>query len=332
MATDVQRLITQISGVAKQAARDENQVVIGTVISRNRDGSLNVDLGNGGCTRMAPAANVKIGDKVTLGLEPAIGTTTNLPMEGGPLLPPTDLCPTDPRDIPLDKKTSTAASGAQKIASAGFAAWADRDDDQGNGTPSNCSTWFGYKNTAAVTTGNGGVLANYRREVVGLCPHTVLYTVGRAWLKFDLAANGLRARGVRSGRIRFSVVATPASIHGTSIVIVPGSAAFPMTVADMDAFNRSYNLGSFLILGGWATGANSYGLEVELDLVTLLASLGGTLPDPFIVCLMTAYDFSGTTPPQVGSLVDNQDRVDSFNFYVGSADGRPVLELDYAQL
>lgn len=337
MPTDIRRVITQITGVAKRAAAEANDVRTGTVISRNQDGSLNVDLGDGGCARVAPAANVNLGDKIVLGLEPSIGTTTSLPPSTVPITPPTDLCPIDPR-IPPDVHNSLLPTSliSQKVVSAGMQLWSNRDNDQGNGTPSDCTTWFGYKNTAAVTSGNGSVLANYRQEVVGACPQVVLYTVGRAWIAFDLAGAGVSNVGITGARIRLSLVTgTVISIHDTNILLVLGSATFPITVGQRNAFDRNRILGSFRILGGWPVGVNSYGVEIELDLSSFPSEPGVittsrrvVIPDPFIVCLMTQFDVSGNTPPQVGTLVDNQDRQDVINFYVTAPNGPPVLELD----
>jgi hypothetical protein len=329
MANDIRRLITQVTGLAKRAAEEANGVRTGTVISRNPDGSLNVDLGDGGCARVAPAANVNIGDKIVLGIEPSIGTTTNLPQSNNPINPPTDLCPVDPR-IPPDTQNQLLPTSliSQKIASVGMQLWSDRDADQGNGTPLDCTTWYGSKQSAAVTTGNASVLANYRQEVVGACPQVVLYTVGRSWIAFDIVGSGVTNAGITGARIRLSLVTgSVSSIHDTDIMLLLGSASFPITVAQRNAFDRTIVLGSFRILGGWPTGPNSYGVEIELNLAPFIVT-GGRLPDPFIVCLMTRFDHNGTTPPQVGPLVDNQDRQDVINFYVTAPNGPPVLEID----
>jgi hypothetical protein len=349
MPTDIRRLITQITGVAKKAAEQASGTeTTGTVISRNPDGSLNVDLGDGGCARTIPSRNVKIGEQIILGLEPSIGKTTNLSPLNHTVQPPTELCPVDPRlpprlpplgppgppgtlpPTPLGQRRAVAATGAQKIATTGIQNWeSDRGSDWGNGTPSNCTTWFGYRKTAAVTSGNGSVNALYRQEVVGACPQVVLYSLSRSWIRWDLAAAGIpAASNLRAARIKFSLVpGGQSSVHDSKIVVVRGSASFPITTAQLNRFDPGRPLASFRILGGYPEGPATYGLTVELDLKDF--GYGGTgIPDPFIVCLISDFDQSGTIPPQVGTLIDNQDRNDVANFYVTDPNGPPVLELD----
>jgi hypothetical protein len=70
----------RVAEIAKKSAQATNQVRTAIVISSNPDGSFNVDDGMGGCTRVANLGDqlVQCGQTVILGLEPQIGTTTNL--------------------------------------------------------------------------------------------------------------------------------------------------------------------------------------------------------------------------------------------------------------
>ncbi|MDQ6892199.1 MAG: hypothetical protein M3167_06285 [Acidobacteriota bacterium] len=326
MANTAQDVVEKVTSVARQVAKQQSLTVEGTVTGINPDGTLVVDDGQGGCARQAPKQHAKIGDRIVLGTEPALGTVTNLPQLNITLDPSTKACPTDPRTPPTDRRRATYAAGTQILASAGIADWTLRDVDQGNGLPADCSTWFGYKKTSANTVSTSDtVLANYRREVVGACAHTLLYSLARSFVKFDLAANGV-SPGARHGRIKFSVKTPVVSAHNINIYLVPASLVFPITVPQMNAFSRNFSIGNFAILGGWATGPNTYGLTVELDLSILTAT--GPLPDPFVVALLTSFDYFGDVPGLVHPLIDNEDINDVFNFYSLTADGPPILELD----
>lgn len=92
---NIRKVIDRVATVSRRIAIQQNPVVLGTVLSRNPDGSLNVDDGKGGCARVAPKANVRIGQKIALGLEPAIGQQTSLQTQYITIEPPSVPCPTD---------------------------------------------------------------------------------------------------------------------------------------------------------------------------------------------------------------------------------------------
>ncbi len=94
--SDIKKLVGTIVKVTKKIAVASNNVIYGTVLSRNPDGTLNVDLGNGGCTIVAAAANVRVGDKIVIGTQPQVGTTTSLDPLGVPL-PGAPECPMVPK-------------------------------------------------------------------------------------------------------------------------------------------------------------------------------------------------------------------------------------------
>lgn len=94
----IRRVVDHVADVAKKTAVQQNPLVEVTVLSRNPDGSLNVDDGKGGCLRVAPRANVRVGQRIKLGQEPALGQQTSLPEQNFDILVPTP-CPDDPRPI-----------------------------------------------------------------------------------------------------------------------------------------------------------------------------------------------------------------------------------------
>lgn len=80
MADPVQQIAERVAEIAKKVATETSPVRIGTVLSVNPDGSVNVDDGAGGCARVANVGNqvVTCGSTIVLGLEPQVGQTTDL--------------------------------------------------------------------------------------------------------------------------------------------------------------------------------------------------------------------------------------------------------------
>lgn len=94
----VKDIVRRIADVAKRTAIQQSPIVEGTVIGRNPDGSLVVYDGRGGCMRLAPKANVRVGERIRLGTEPALGRQTNLQQIDVTISPSSAPCPDDPRD------------------------------------------------------------------------------------------------------------------------------------------------------------------------------------------------------------------------------------------
>lgn len=92
------QLTERVTEIARRTNRQQAQIVEGTVIGRNPDGTLVVDDGRGGCLRQAPKANVRVGQRIKLGLEPSLGQQTNLPQVTLTYDPSTAPCPHDPRE------------------------------------------------------------------------------------------------------------------------------------------------------------------------------------------------------------------------------------------
>lgn len=93
----VRDIARRVAEVAKRTAIQQSPIVEGTVIGRNPDGSLVVDTGTGGCARVAPRANVRVGERIRLGTEPALGRQTNLQQISVVISPSSIPCPDDPR-------------------------------------------------------------------------------------------------------------------------------------------------------------------------------------------------------------------------------------------
>lgn len=330
--SDLDRVIRHITTVARKSAQQVNPVLMATVLSRNPDGTLNVDDGKGGCARRAAPANVKIGDKIPLGTEPGIGTTTGL-VSRYFIIANTGPCP--PQDIPTKPLPIANASGEERISSGGILDWANRDAIQGNGLPNNCTTWFGERNTVSFTNvsgvigGGGDVHSTLKRKVTGACTHQIMYNMGRTWVVFDMSASGAPTSGIVTARLKLSLLASTASLNNKRVVVLLGllgPSDIPITVSEMDAFDRQRVLGSFPI-NGHATGVGSYGVVVDLDLAGIEA-----FPDPFSLCLMTEDDWSGTPPPTPVSVTDNVIYGDTLGFYTHPTQGAPILELDVPEL
>lgn len=141
MPTISRKVISQIETLARRTAQQVNPIVEGVVIARNPDGTLIVSDGRGGCLRQAPKANVRIGEKIKVGLEPALGQQTSLPEVDLTLDPSTVPCPDDPRgcidhvgaDCVITTTEVTSGSGSAVLNGTVFSiGWIDTDP----GTPS----------------------------------------------------------------------------------------------------------------------------------------------------------------------------------------------------
>lgn len=97
MNVTARKLTRNVAAIAKKTAIQQNPIVEGIVRSRNPDGTLNIDDGRGGCLRQAPAANARIGEKIKLGLEPGLGSQTNLQQIDLTIDTSTIPCPDDQR-------------------------------------------------------------------------------------------------------------------------------------------------------------------------------------------------------------------------------------------
>lgn len=95
----LQTIVERVTEIARKTAVNVNPVVQATVLSPNPDGSYNVDDGTGGCARVARLGNqlVQCGQTVMLGLEPQIGTVTNLCQQQVAVPPSTRPCPVERR-------------------------------------------------------------------------------------------------------------------------------------------------------------------------------------------------------------------------------------------
>lgn len=310
----IHEVVQRIGKIATTAAQRAQLVFEATVIGFNPDGTINVDDGLGGCARVAPKANVKIGDRIRVGgNEPAIGTTTDLPQVTHTCQGSTKPCPKDDRRFSPGPPTDTPL-GHLPIDVAAFETlttkvvnWSDREVDQGDeavGGAQNCSNFFGYLGTHSGPVSRSP-WAGYRREVVDVCTPTVIYTCVRVFGRCDLTVNGIPLSGLSSLKLGFmlSSISDPGQ-ETVRIYVVPATKgpplARPFPVAD-----RSKPLGSFMVADATAFGFGTYGIIVDLDFPLLY--VGGVLPDPLYLCLMTEHDLNGTVPPLLHALIDNED-------------------------
>jgi hypothetical protein len=76
----VQKIAERVAEIAKKVVETQSPVRVGTVLSVNPDGSVNVDDGQGGCAIVSNVGTqvVTCGSTVMLGLEPKVGNTTDL--------------------------------------------------------------------------------------------------------------------------------------------------------------------------------------------------------------------------------------------------------------
>jgi hypothetical protein len=122
MANNLKKVVRQIADIATKSAQKAVPIRAGTVIARNPDGSLVVDDGRGGCLIQAPQANVRVGQKIVLGTEPALGQVTSLPEVDIAIDPSTLPCPGDGRPdcVPLiGAPCSTLVTGGDSADLAG---------------------------------------------------------------------------------------------------------------------------------------------------------------------------------------------------------------------
>lgn len=127
----IKSVVERVVTVAKAAGKAYG-VSFGTVIGRNPDGSLNVDPGTGGCVRVVGSQNARVGDRVPLGTEPALGTLTQLDPIYLAVDPPVVGCPTDPRDIPPDgPPLLIPGEDMEAMAYQNQSSWESRNEDQG---------------------------------------------------------------------------------------------------------------------------------------------------------------------------------------------------------
>jgi hypothetical protein len=287
VSNDVKKVVERIAKVAKGAA-DAVAVTFGTVLSRNPDGSLNVDDGRGGCVRVMPAANVRVGQKIPIGTEPQIGTTTQLETRYV-VVEPLGGCPADPRldptpTAPLDALTVRWTGENTRIPT-----WADRSTDYGTHVS-------GPSTTVAAAM---RAYAQYRADGILICR--------RGFAEFPTAGLIPEGSELTSASLFFSIstgslpqvdsAGKTFSYSDGDVVVVPSVAphfglSTPATSLITDAVIAE-ELGRFRIRD-LAFGAVLYEIPLDVDVLTPYYNVGGATK----VAIITQPDFDALTPSQ----------------------------------
>lgn len=294
--SQMDKALGQLKDLAKKTAQGVNPVVVGTVISRNPDGSLNVDDGKGGCLRRAPSQNVMVGDKVTLGTEPNIGTTTNLDTQYLTLLAPS-ICPVD--DTPPDTETHTPTVTE---ATENLFAWADKDTvltTSSSGVPGTVKftpSFAAAVNSRSVYTAPfGSPLDSFQNN--------------RSYFTIPISATPGAAIVSGGFHSKITVIGhAPVRLH----LVASGALNDPVVASDLPLIDFT-SLGSAVTPSSVLSASPWTAFDFDLN-EDGLDAVKAALPSGFIrVALITQYDLDGTPPP---ALVPHS--LGTFQFYGGA--------------
>jgi len=334
------QLTRRIAEVAKRTAIQNSPIRTGTVVSRNPDGTLNVDDGRGGCLIQAPAANVRVGQKIKIGTEPSLGSQTSLPLVTLSIDPSTVACPDDPRrrlrcqpgiGILCPEETTVAF---ETLVSAGTAGnftlhWVDSEnvghDDELNDqwarrinpAPGSLENPFGGYPEAVVGLLNG---TRYPTDYSGgaFTPDTIIMSATRQFLEFDTSSIPAGAT-VLSATLRFhfagndvpNITDEQNSPH-LSLCVVPSTADGTTAAANWKQVGSEL-LGEVSLHEIFEAGAHPPDLTTEFDIDVELSSddlagligRGAGASSKFAV--MSRHDFASITPlvPRAFTNPDN---------------------------
>lgn len=301
MPNDVKQVVERIVGVAKKAASDA-AVSFGTVLSRNPDGSLNVDPGNGGCVRVIGPKNARVGDRVPLGTEPALGTLTRLDPHLIDVPSAVSGCPIDPRDLTGDPPIIVIPAGSETVLYCQD--WADRKTDMGliAGGPANGAlalSTAGACNAASKYTVVGGFAKDY-------------YQCDRAY--FVMPLTGLKA-GDSLYTASFDAHITVAGFAPIDLHLVLSHAVnAPVQTSDIP-------LAELVSLGSARVPATALGVPPYTPFSIPFNSDGlraieAAIPSGEIrLAVVTEYDWSGNPPPPL-----SPHSIGLFHFYGATFD------------
>jgi hypothetical protein len=309
------RQVTErIARIAKRTAQQQNPIVEVTVVRRERDGTLIVSDGRGGCLRQAPRANVRVGQRIKLGTEPSLGTQTNLPLITIDVGSSTTPCPDDPRypdgcePMVGVECRPPAVRGAPLTATMFTVGWTDpspvipypgRDGDWRNrlsltgdlaGGPADGFVTMGLGNYVeqAVVRRCTDYDESPPRRVPGFSPwhDQVQITAVRTFLEFDTftipAGETITSVTLRIGLPGNLLIATD---HNESIVIVPSTHNGVAETSNWDKVS-SVILGKASINDmfdagpqppdDYPSGTYNYDVPLDLELVTPYINRAGT--------------------------------------------------------
>lgn len=343
MPTNFSRhVVTRVAEVARRTAVQVNPIVRGTVLSRNPDGSLNVSDGRGGCVRVAPRANVRVGSQVILGTEPSLGSQTSLPQISVTLSPSNVPCPDDPRfpdgcenlvGVPCAPPTdgdfiSDAATYAVEWFSLnlfeGFpgtnGVWADRLGEDPDFLPA--ASHLRLDANRKVTASSSRRASNYGSTFLGAAPYADRYSfvAGRAFLAFDttdLPANAQIVSASLQTPITSNIPTRLRYDLGSSIYVVGSSHAGGASIFNFNTIDRDGAvLGTATIQAIHDAGPSPevddvYNFTFDLDAaaadLTAAFNAGGVTK----LALVNSYDFgdSAYPPPASFSNLSNPNEV-----------------------
>lgn len=98
-ARSIANLIRGIGSMTRIIIGQNPPVYEATIISRNPDGTLNVDDGRGGCQRVVAQQNLRVGERARVGAAPEVGVTTFEVLGTLPLAGSARDCPVDLRGV-----------------------------------------------------------------------------------------------------------------------------------------------------------------------------------------------------------------------------------------
>jgi hypothetical protein len=313
-------LTEHIVTVSRKVATQQSPIVEATVLSRNPDGSLNVDDGRGGCARVIAAANVRVGDKVRVGTEPAIGSITSLPQDNFPVDAITIDCPTDDRPLceevigvpcpppVVSQLTGTGGGVDNRIG----ADWPNRAADFGLYAFNNWQLGpDGFYHNVGYTSQNGIYSARSQAasnfgSTTTYPPHTntanKTYEIELARGFFEFANPIPVGQVAISGFLEFGVDSSSSyrSDDDCHIVVVPSLAPpFPLDHTFLPDV-LFLELGRYRILDVVGhTGTAVYSVSIPLDFsdADVQEQLGFST---IRLAILTEYDFAGFLPPMPG--------------------------------
>jgi hypothetical protein len=358
MATTTQKIVSSITDIAKKTVVQGRQLIEVTVLSRNPDGTLNVTDGVGGCQRLAPQGNVRVGEKIMLGTEPVFGEKTNQEVVVVTLTDNPKPCPTDKRGAGLGGGGIGGGAGGQIL----------RKRIGGPGYPGPRPPTIAIEVHCGLNDrGNGGlwenrlVLPTFPFGGFGMPDYAMSGTSGAIGEANDVVNSGhLSQRICTRGFVFYNTVGgVPPGRTLTSAALLMGGSGR----SDHDKFFYVLPSSKTALLGG-SSYSDSEELWTSLDFVHVLfgkkirqtpyENVRYRLGDFFVkgdpanflnpvfnpsgytvLGFVGEYDLDGTSPPFVDSIPDasTQDS-ETFTFIEPSISPAlpPILELSFDEI
>jgi hypothetical protein len=328
--------VANIAAVARKTAKQLSPILEVTVLSRNPDGSLNVDDGLGGCQRIAAAANVRIGQKIRLGTEPSIGQQTNLPSVTLSISPSTKPCPTDGR--PDCEDLIGAPCPEPKVVEAATVATIGHLSYEVPQVPPNPTDWaWSTRGSQTPTIINSGNVIQAGAGLSKLISPHFANICERGFFEFDTAGALPDGWEYLSAQITFKAdrnsVPTGNRQSNQTIYIVESNAAdYPITTADWNSLG-SEPLASFDIVASIPSAHGGVGpyTDITLDLAdSFVPNFAGKTK----LGITSYYDLFGVDPETIAGSFTSKTAV----VWVGSTEpgiggpGQPKLLLSIRRL